>query len=461
MTHQVIIGGGPAATNAIEAIRQFDHGAAKITLICDEPAHSRMALPYWLSGQIAREQTYTGDANYFQQLDVDTRIGVRAASIDRANKSVQLADGGELTYDNLLLATGARPLKLPVDGGDLSRVTSQWSITDVEHGLEILEAKTNPRVVLIGAGFIGFIVLGALFKRGCQLTVIEREAHVLPKMLGTPAAKFVEQWLADKQVDVHTDTSVTEIRESADGARRIETSAGKSITADLVVVAIGVTPNLDLVRGTGIQTDHGILVNDRLQTNDPSIYAGGDCAQGPVLLNDTPQVHAIHPTAVDHGRVAGANMTGQDIAYPGSLSMNVLDVCGLQCVSYGNWGDAAAEPMEISSPATHVYRNLLWTGDHITGAMFVGQASDVGMLTDVGMVKGMMQTETSLGPWKDFLRKRPFDIRRAYIGSKVGEKLTKTMLLGRPATTRKFHFGDAKPTTKLTPHHASYVNTKQ
>ncbi len=105
MTHQVIIGGGPAATNAIEAIRQFDHGAAKITLICDEPAHSRMALPYWLSGQIAREQTYTGDADYFQQLDVATQIGVRAAAIDRTNKSVQLAGGGELTFYNFLLST--------------------------------------------------------------------------------------------------------------------------------------------------------------------------------------------------------------------------------------------------------------------------------------------------------------------------------------------------------------------
>ena len=154
-------------------------------------------------------------------------------------------------------------------------------------------------------------------------------------------------------------------------------------------------------------------------------------------------------------------MAGQDVAYPGSLSMNVLDVCGLQCVSYGNWHDENAEPLEISSSATNVYRNLLWSGDQITGAMFVGQANNVGMLTDVGMVKGIMQTQTSLGPWKDFLVKNPFDIRRAYIGSKVAAKLAATTLLGRPAVSRGFHFDNQQPSVKPTPQHAAYVGTKE
>ena len=198
-----------------------------------------------------------------------------------------------------------------------------------------------------------------------------------------------------------------------------------------------------------------------MRTSDPSIFAAGDCAQGVAMFNDQKEVHAIHPTAVDHGRVAGANMAGQNIDYPGSLSMNVLDVCGLQCVSYGNWGDSKAESLEINSPDSNVYRNLLWTGAQITGAMFVGQANNVGMLTDVGMVKGLMQTQATLGPWKDFLKKNPFDIRRAYIGAGVAAKLANTTLLGRPSTTRGFQFGNAKPSKAKTPHHAAYVGTKQ
>ena len=457
MAQQVIIGGGPAATNAVEAIRQFD-GDSQISLICDEPAHSRMALPYWLSGQISREHTYTADAGYFERLGVDAKIGARVAAIHPQTKTVDLADGTQLSYDNLLLATGSRPLPLPIEGGELPEVTPQWSLSDIERSLAILAEKSNPRVVLVGAGFIGFIVLSALFKRGCQLTVVERAAQVLPRMLAAPAAQLVQRWLQEKGIGLHAASSVAAITRADDGTKRVELSSGETLSADLVVAAVGVSPNLDLVEGTEIETDHGILVNERMQTSVPSIYAAGDCAQGSALFQHERQVHAIQPTAVDHGRVAGANMAGQDIAYPGSLSMNVLDVCGLQCVSYGNWDDSSAEQMEISNESTYVYRNLLWTGDKITGAMFLGRANDVGMLTDVGMVKGLMQTQSSLGPWKEFLGRNPFDIRRAFIGSRVAEKLAQSTLLGRPATTRAFHVADTAPTTG--PHHRAYVGTK-
>ena len=458
MTHQIIIGGGPAATNAIETIRQFDDSTS-ITLISDEPAYSRMALPYWLSGQIPREQTYTGDVAYFNQLKIAARFGDRVTSIDPAAKSIKTSSNDELSYDNLLIATGSSPLELPIDGGDLSGVTPKWSLAHVEKGLEILDGKSNPRVTLVGAGFIGFIILSALHKRGCQLTVVERESHVLPKMLSATSAEYVQRWLDQQHIKVHTQTSITAISESTDGSKNVATTAG-DIEADLVVVAIGVRPNTGLADAAGLATDHGILVDQYMRTSDPHIYAAGDCAQGIAMFNDERQVHAIQPTAVDHGRVAGANMTGRQVAYDGSLSMNVLDVCGLQCVSYGNWDDASAEATEINSPASNVYRNLLWTGDQITGAMFVGRANNVGMLTDVGMIKGLMQTQTPLGPWKDFLQKNPFDVRRAYVGTGVAAKLAKTTLLGRPATSRAFHFGGAKPTTKVTPHHATYVGTK-
>lgn len=458
MTH-IIIGGGPAATNAIETIRQFDE-AAPITLISDEVAHSRMAIPYWLSGQIAREQTYTGDDAYFQRLKVDTRFGERVASVDAAAKSLKISTGDELTYEKLLIATGSSPMKIPVDGADLAGVTPKWSLAHIEKGLEILDGKPNPRVVLVGAGFIGFIILSSLHKRGCQLTVVERESHVLPKMLSSTSADYVSRWLDEKGIKVLASTSVTGITEAADGTKIVATSNG-DIEADLVVVAIGVKPNTELASAAGLDTDHGILVDEHMRTSDPNIFSAGDCAQGVAMFNADKQVHAIHPTAVDHGRIAGANMAGQDIPYKGSLSMNVLDVCGLQCVSYGNWNDTAAESMEINSPSSNVYRNLLWSGDKITGAMFVGQANNVGMLTDVGMIKGLMQTETALGPWKDFLKNNPFDVRRAYIGSGVAAKLAKTTLLGRPSTTRGFHFKGTKPSTPVTPHHAAYVGTKK
>ncbi len=416
--HNLIIGGGPVATNAIEAIREFD-GGSQVTLVCDEPAHSRMALPYWLSGQVPREHTYTADDAYYKKFNVDARIGTRVAAVDPQGKTVSLSDGGTLQFDNLLIATGASPISLPIPGSDLPGVQNLWSLAHTQSLLDAANGKAKPRIVMIGAGFIGFIMLNAMYKRGWQLTVIEREPHVLPKMLDDGAAELVESWLQQKNIAVHHGATVSSISQGAGGSKVVQLADGTKCEADVVIVAVGIKPNIEFLNGSGIEIRDGILVNERMQTNFPYIYAGGDAAQGPALYSDDRQIHPIQPTAVDHGRVAGANMAGHEVHYPGSLSMNVLDCCGLQCASFGNWDDAGAEATTISNPSGFIYRKLLWRGDQIVGAIFNGRANDMGMLTDVGMIKGILQTQTRLGEWKKYLTENPFDIRRAYVASGV------------------------------------------
>lgn len=459
--HHVIIGGGPAATNAVETIRDFDGGRSAITLVCDEPAHSRMALPYWLAGKIPEAHTHTGDAAYFKRLDVTTRFGVRVAAVDPQGKSVTLSDGSKLDFDNLLIATGSSPLRPPIPGADLPGVEPLWSLAHTDRVLKYAASLSptgrTPRVVLVGAGFIGFIVLNAMHKRKWQLAVVERESQVLPRMLDAPAADHVLRWLATRDVPVHCGATVERIRQQADGAKAVDLSDGQSLSADIVILATGIRPNLDLLQGSGIATGEGILVNDRMQTNFPHVYAGGDVAQGPVLFGAGNAVHPIQPTAVDHGRVAGANMAGHEVRYPGSLVMNVVDICGLQGASFGRWDDGAAEAMTIDNPSGFIYRKLLFRDDRISGAIFAGQANDVGMLTDVGMVKGLIQTGTRLGPWKKYLRDNPFDIRRAYVGSGVAAKLVGTALLGRPAKARQYRFGSAVPEVPANAAHAVFV----
>lgn len=459
--HHVIIGGGPAATNAVETIREFDGGGSAITLICDEPAHSRMALPYWLAGEIPEAHTHTGDAAYFARLKVETRFGVRVVAIDPQGKTVSLSDGSRLEFDTLLIATGSSPVEPPIRGADLPGVQPLWSLAHTDRALKHAEslhgAGRTPRVVLVGAGFIGFIVLNAMYKRNWQLAVVEREGQLLPRMLDAPAADHARRWLATRNVPIHCGVTVREIRQQSDGTKAVALSDGRTLSADLVILATGIRPNLDLVEGSGIATAEAILVNDRMQTNFPHVYAGGDVAQGPILLGAENAVHPIQPTAVDHGRVAGANMAGRDVRYPGSLLMNVVDICGLQGASFGRWNDAAAEATTIDNPSGYIYRKLLWTDDRISGAIFAGKANDLGMLTDVGMVKGLMQTQSRLGPWKKYLRDNPFDIRRAYVGCGVATKLVATTLLGRPAKARQFHFGSAKPSVPANAAHDVFV----
>jgi NAD(P)H-nitrite reductase large subunit len=459
--HHVIIGGGPAATGAIETIRELDGRRPAITLVSDEPAHSRMALPYWLAGSITEAHTHTGDAAYFARLDVATRFGVRVAAIDPQRSVVTLSDGGKLDFDNLLIATGSSPLRPPISGADLPGVTPLWTLADTDRVLKyaasLQTAGRMPRVVLVGAGFIGFIVLNAMYKRKWHLAVVERERQVLPRMLDASGADHVLRWLGARDIPVHCGAPVRQIRQEADGTKAVLLSDGRSLTADLVILATGIRPNLGLVQGSGIATGEGILVNDRMQTNFPHVYAGGDVAQGPVLFGSENAIHPIQPTAVDHGRVAGANMSGHEVHYPGSLLMNVVDICGIQGASFGRWSDAAAEATTIDNPAGYIYRKLLWTDDRISGAIFAGRANDMGMLTDVGMVKGLLQTQTRLGPWKKYLHDNPFDIRRAYVASGAAAKLAGTALLGRPAKPRGFRFGAAEPSVPANAAHTVFV----
>ena len=304
MTQHLIIGGGPAAINAIETIREFDGGASQITLISDEPAYSRMVLPYYLANQIPQQQVYTADDAYFETLKVERLIGTRVSRVDPHAKNVTLSDGQNLPFDNLLIATGSSAVIPSIPGANLPGVYPLWTLAHTEAVLQLARVKPKPEVVFIGAGFIGFIVLNAMHKRGWKLQVVEIADHVLPRMLDSESAGLVEAWLRMKGVALHLGTTVQEISEH-DGRKRITLKNGESLLADLVIVATGIRPNLELVTDSGIQVDQGIVVNERMQTNFPFIYAAGDVAQGPDLLGDTPAVHAIQPTAVDHGRIAG------------------------------------------------------------------------------------------------------------------------------------------------------------
>jgi NAD(P)H-nitrite reductase large subunit len=461
VSKHLIIGGGPAAINAIETIRDFDGGASSITLVSDEPAYSRMVLPYYLANRIPQQQVFTGDDAYFDRLKVDRVLGRRVNRINPQAKQVSLQDGSTLPFDDLLIATGSAAVVPPIPGADLPGVHPLWTLGHAEGVLTASAGLARPEVVFIGAGFIGFTVLNGLHKRGWKLHVVEIANHVLPRMLDADSATLVEAWLRKQGVALHLDTTVQGIVE-AGGCKRVSLANGESLDADVVIVATGIRPNLELVQDSGIATEQAILVNDRMQTNFPFIYAAGDVAQGPDLLGDASVVHAIQPTAVDHGRIAGANMAGQDVRYAGSLLMNILDACGLQCASFGRWGEQT-EAMTIRNPDRPVYRRLLWTGDQITGAVFVGPATELGMLNDVGMVKGIIQTRTGLGEWKEYLRQNPFDVRRPYIAARVGQKLVATTLLGRPSKARQYRFQGAEPAPQVTQPqaHQVYVEPKE
>jgi len=404
----VIVGGGPAGLYAIETIRELEGGESSLTLISDELPYSRMALPYYLAGEISEAHLLTGSEESFKKLNVEPILGRRVSSIDPQAKRLTLDDGAKVSYDDLLIATGASAVGLKIPGANLNGVCHLWTLDDAKRALT--RARKGAEVVFIGAGFIGFIVLNALYKLGCRLRVVEVEDQILPRMLDRQSASLAERWLIEKGVEVSTGTTVQGIEEGPDGRKHLQLSDGLALTADLVIMATGIRANVDLVQGSGIQVNQGILVNDRMQTNVDDVYAAGDVAEGPDLLTGENAVHAIQPTAEDHGRVAGVNMAGLDVHYQGSLLMNILDVCGIHSSSFGLWKDGQSPTLSPSekgkdgreatvlvNPSRPIYRKLVWEEDRIVGAILLGPVDDTSMLNDVGMVKGLIQTKVPLG----------------------------------------------------------------
>ena len=439
-TEHVIIGGGPGGMNAIETIRGYDADAS-ITLISDEPAYSRMALPYYISGNIPVEQVNTGDDEYFSRLGVKTRFGASVAEVNPYASMVTLSDGSMVPFDNLLIATGSSAQKLNIPGADGDGVHNLWTVADAEKTVNALGNDAD--VAFIGAGFIGFIILNAMHKRGARLKVIELEGQVLPRMLDAQGASLVNSWLESKGVETHTGVSVQAIEHGSDGVKTLQLSDGSSTRADVVIMATGIKTNIGFLDGSGIETNQGVLVNNRCQTNVSNVYAAGDVAEGPDLSTGEQAVHAIQPTAVDHGRIAGANMAGQDVEYLGSLLMNILDVCGLQCASFGDWS-GSGDVTEVINANRPVYRKLIWEGSTITGAVILGPADDVAMLNDMGMIKGLIQAKTDLGAWKQHIQSNPTDIRRPYVATRTAEKMLALTALGKPSTHRSYqHAEDA------------------
>jgi NAD(P)H-nitrite reductase large subunit len=455
MPHHVIIGGGPAGINAIETIRQLDAGAT-ITLISDERAYARMALPYFLAKEIPAAHLDTGSDEYFDRLRVTRRIGRRAERIDSSARTVELDDGEVITFDTLLIATGSAPIQPPIPGADGRHVHNLWTLADAIKVMESAEAK-RPSVVLIGAGFIGLIILNALHKLGWKLAVVELEGQILPRMLDRRGAEAAEAWLRARGIDVYTGCSVRAIK----GARKksVLLSDGQTLSATFVVLSTGIRPNVGFLNGSGVHVEKGVVVDAHLQTNVSGIFAAGDVAQGPNLLGGPPVIHAIQTTAVDHGRIAGANMVGHTRTYAGSLVMNILDVANLHCTSFGRWQDTG-DTTVVWNAARPVYRKLVWDGTRLVGGIIVGPIEDTTMLTDVGMLKGLIQSQVDLAEWKHYLHERPWDLRRVYVASRAASKLLAQTTVGAPSTPRGFHFNHFAPRTTPGEHHATLVGTQ-
>ena len=434
MAHHVILGAGPAGIIAAETLRK-QRPQDRITVVGDEreTPYSRMAIPYLLIGKVGEQGTWLRKGStHFADLRIDI-VQARATQVDAKGKSVTLDKGQTLPFDNLLIATGSHPVRPPIPGLDLPGVHTCWTLEDARAIAAL--AKPGARVLQMGAGFIGCIIMEALKLRGVELSVVEMGNRMVPRMMGPMAGGMIRDWCENKGVRVYTSAKVEAIENASEPAGlvgkiagalglgggsgsglRVRLSGGQTIEADLVISATGVRPAIGFLKDSGISCLQGILTDERMQTNVPGIYAAGDCAEAFDMVSGKTIVSAIQPNAAEQARVAALNMVGQHTTLKGVTQINVLDTLGLISTSFGNWqGVDGGEHAELTDKAAGRHLSLQFKDDIMVGC------NSVGWTEHVGVMRGLVEGQVRLGEWKDKLKQDPTLLMEAYLACAQGQ----------------------------------------
>jgi len=406
----IILGAGPAGVIAAETIRK--HAPQDdVFLVGDEPEapYSRMAIPYLLVGRVGEAGTHLRHTpDHFERLGIQLKRN-RAVKLDAAAKTVTMDDGSVHGFDRLLIATGFSPATPPIPGIAGAGVHPCWTLADARAIMAL--AKPGAKVVQMGAGFIGCIIMEALATRGVHLSVVEMGDRMVPRMMGPTAGGMIKAWCESKGVDVHTGARVDAIDRS--GPRmKVKLSTGAELDADLVISATGVKPNIGFLADSAVRCLVGVLTDEHLQTTVPGIYAAGDCAEAFDKVSGKTIVSAIQPNAAEQARVAALNMVGRVTALRGVTQINVLDTLGLISASFGLWdGVPGGQHVELTDKTSGRHLSLQFAEDRLVGC------NAIGWTEHVGVMRGLVEGQVRLGAWKDKLLADPTKLMEAYLAT--------------------------------------------
>ena len=313
MTGIVIIGAGHAAGQAAASLRQAKFEGS-ITIIGDE-AHVPYQRPplskQYLAGTQVADKVYLRAEKFYADKDIQLMLDTRATQIDPGTKTINLDNGETIAYEKLLISTGSRPRKLSIEGSDLSGIHYLRTMDDVD-GIRT-DVKPGANLVIVGGGYIGLEVAAVGIELGMNVHVLEMEERILQRVTTPEMSAYYHKLHSDRGVHIHTQTGVTGF--SGNGKVEKVLCGDESFAADIVIVGIGIIPNIEIAEEAGIHCDNGIVVDDHCCTSDPDIYAAGDCTNHPnPLMNKRLRLESV-PNAMDQARVSTANMLGDDKVY--------------------------------------------------------------------------------------------------------------------------------------------------
>jgi len=404
----LIIGNSVAAVAAVEAIREKD-GKGDITLISDEPqfVYSRPLISYLLAGNVKVEQMYYRGKNFYENNKVRAVLGKRVTSVDAANRKVVLEDGEEFLFEKLLIATGGKPIVPKTKGSDLNGVFTFTKWDDVEKIKKLLLGTEVKRAVIVGGGLIGLKAAEGLTALGIKITIVELSDRIMSSTFDGTTSEMMKKILEKRGVEVVTKNTADEIIANGSKVGGVVLRDGTRINCEMVVFAIGVSPNIEMVKNSGIKVNRGIHVDEYMRTNFPDIYAAGDVVEAyDLVLRDNRPI-AIWPNASIQGAVAGHNMAGGTKKYVGSFAMNSIEICDIPTISMGLTDPPAGKGYEVLQQLDEekpTYRKIILKDNVVVGAIFVNDIDRAGIFTS--LIKDKIDTSS----FKDVLLKEEFGL---------------------------------------------------
>lgn len=356
MTRHVIVGSGVAGIAAAEAIRASDP-SAEITIVCEDPHgfYSRPGLAYYLSGELPEKQLYIYSKDDWRRLKIRFVTGAVTRIMPHEHR-LELAGSGALPYDRLLLATGATAVHLDLPGENLHGVVYLDNMQDTRRILH--QARRGRTAVVVGGGILALELVEGLRARRMQVHFFLRGDRYWPNVLDEAESRLVEDKLRHEGIHIHPKTEIAEILGRRNGVTAVRTTRGEVLPCGMVAFGVGVRPRIELAQAAGLATERGILVDDRMQTTQPDIYAAGDVSQvydpqtGQKLLD-----LLWHPSRLQ-GRIAGLNMTGQEFVYRRTVAVNVLRLAGVMTSIIGAVGSGREDEVTMMRGSSETWRQL-------------------------------------------------------------------------------------------------------
>ncbi len=369
----VIIGNSAAAIGCVSGIRTIDK-ESQITLISDEPhfTYSRPLISYWLKGKVDDEKMYYRNSDFYEKNNCNTILGKKVITIDSAAKLVVLEDDSYVKYDKLLVATGSSPFVPPVEGLNEASNTFTFMKWDSVKGVKSA-VKSDSKVVIMGAGLIGLKAAEGLHEICEDITVVDMADRILPSILDKKGADFVQRHIEKYNIKFILNDAAQSVTNNS-----VSLKSGQTLDYDVLIVAVGVRPNTELVKNAGGNVNRGIVTDNKQETSLKDIYAAGDCTESFDICTEQNKILALLPNAYMQGEIAGINMAGGDKEFDTAMPMNAIGFFGLHMITAGSMEGECAEAIDESN-----YKKMFFADNLLKGYILIGEISRAGIYTSL------------------------------------------------------------------------------